>query len=438
MVSNYRGIAKLSAFPKVFEHIIADQLNSSLKPVISESQHGFMRNKSTVTNLLEFTSLVTDGFSDGKQTDVTYTDIAKAFDRLCQNLLCWKLDHIGLPPILVKWIESYLTNRYQCVLFNNTISRRFKVTSGVPQGSHLGPLLFNLFINDLPAVIKHCTILMFADDVKLCHSYNDPCEQYFIQADLNNLSEWCRANGLTLNTDKCKVMCFSWRSLFVPSYMLNGVHLEVVSEFRDLGVLMDPKLTFNNHINAIICKARSMLGFIKRWSIEFKDPYTPKLLFTALVRPLLEYASPVWCPSYAVHSDAIESVQKQFLLFALRGLPWDPSLSLPPYEHRLKLIRLPTLKSRRIVANICFIFKLINGNIFSSSLLSRLNFNVPTRSQRSLRYFRPLWLRTYTANYLDCEPFRSICKAFNTYYFLVCFSDSLSKIKSKLLDYLNC
>ena len=437
MVSNYRGIAKLCVFPKIFEHIIADQLSSSLQPVISQHQHGFMRNKSTVTNLLEFTSLVTDGFSDGKQTDVTYTDIAKAFDRLCQTLLCWKLDHIGLPPILVKWVESYLTNRYQCVLFNNAISRKYKVTSGVPQGSHLGPLLFNLFINDLPAVIKHCSILMFADDVKLCYSYNDPRKQNLVQDDLNNLLSWCRVNGLTLNIDKCKVMCFSWRSLVTPNYVLDGAQLEVVSEYRDLGVLMDPKLSFVKHINAIICKARSMLGFIKRWSIEFKDPYITKLLFTALVRPLLEYASPVWSPSYAVHSDAIESVQKQFLLFALRGLPWDPSSNLPPYEHRLKLIRLPTLRSRRIVANVCFLLNLINGNIFSPSLLSRINFNIPNRLQRSLRFFRPIYLRTYTVNYLDSEPFRSICKVFNTYYFLVCFSNSISEIKSKLFEYLN-
>jgi len=434
-IRNYRGIAKLSVIPKLFEHIISDQLNPLLQPIISSAQHGFVKNRSTTTNLLEFTNLISDGFADGLQTDVCYTDATKAFDRLCHAILCYKLDKIGLPPVLVKWIESYLIGRSQRVLFKNITSKRFEVTSGVPQGSHLGPLLFNLFINDLPSVLQHCSVFMFADDVKICHSYNNPADQDLMQLDLDRFSNWCEQNCLMLNISKCKVMSFSWRREAIAcSYYLNGVHIENVTEMRDLGVIMDPKLKFVVHINAVVCKARSMLAFIKRWSKEFNDPYITKLLYTSLVRPHLEYASPVWNPSYSVHSDSIESVQKQFLLFALRALPWDPAMNLPSYESRLKLISLPTLKSRRVCANICFLFKLINGIIDSPSLLGRIEFNVPNRPQR---YFEPIRLKTRRVNYLDFEAFRTMCKDYNCYYFLICYSHSVDSLKFSLLQHMN-
>ena len=434
-VSNYRGIAKLSVIPKVFEHIIADQLSCLLNLVLSTMQHGFTRKRSTVTNLVEFTSLVSDGFALGMQTDVLYTDFTKAFDRLCQALICIKLDKIGLAPSLVKWISSYLSNRFQRVLFKSIKSRRFSVTSGVPQGSHLGPLLFNIFINDLPTVIKHCAVFMFADDVKICCSYKDPASQTFMQRDIDALSEWCRLNCLSLNLTKCKVMSYSWKTVIPSNYSIDGHDLETVSEYRDLGVIMDPRLRFDRHINSIVSKARLMLGFIKRWSKEFKDPYVTKLLYTALVRPILEYASPVWDPSYTVYMDIIESVQKQFLLFALRCLPWDPALRLPPYEARLKLLHLPTLRSRRAALNVSFLLKLLQGEIDSSSLLGRVEFAVPRRVQR---HFEPIYLKTCTVNYLEFNAFRSICKDFNRYYFLFSFNGAPDQVKSRIVQYLNC
>jgi len=436
-VSNYRGIARLSVIPKLFEHIISDQLNSTLQPLISPSQHGFTKNRSTVTNLLEFTTLVTDGFAAGMQTDVTYTDFTKAFDRLCQALVCFKLDKIGFAPLLVKWIESYLSHRSQRVIINNVTSRRIEVTSGVPQGSHLGPMLFNLFINDLPSVLRHCAVFMFADDVKICRSYADPADQALIQEDLDRFSEWCRKSCMSLNLKKCKTMSFSWRRVIPCNYHIQGFQLDHVTEFRDLGVLMDPKLTFSSHIHFIIGKARSMLGYVKRWAKEFNDPYICKLLYTSLVRPNLEYASPVWNPKYAIHSDSIESVQKQFLLFALSYLPWDPAVNLPPYEARLKLINLPTLKSRRTTANVCFMFKLIIGSIDSPNLLSKINFNVPMRAMRTHTNFEAIKLSVRRVNYLDYEPFRSMCKDFNKFYFLVCYSFTTEKIKFSLVSYLN-
>ena len=167
---------------------------------------------------------------------------------------------------------------------------------------------------------------MYADDVKLCLSYNHPSCSEFVQNDLDRFVSWCEANGLRLNTSKCKRMTFSWiTNPFNRSYTINGVELEEVEEFRDLGVIMDQKLRFVSHIQAMINKSMLLLGFIKRWAKEFDDPYITKQLFSSLVRPSLEYASQVWSPQYNIHKDRIEAVQKQFSLF-LRCVDWDGTI----------------------------------------------------------------------------------------------------------------
>jgi len=320
------------------------------------------------------------------------------------------------------------------VLFRRETSRTIYVRSGVPQGSHLGPLLFLIFMNDLPLYINHCQLHMFADDVKISYTYINSQDQLLLQEDLYAFECWCNRNLLQLNISKCKHMCFYRSARHVATYNLNGVTLETVSEIRDLGVILDRKLQFDVHIHTIVNKASSTLGFIKRWSKEFNDPYVTKLLFTSLVRPILEYASPVWCPQYAVYSNMIESVQKQFLLFALRNLRWDPDRSLPSYEARLKLIRLPTLSSRRTVASVMFLQKLIIGETHSPTLLGRIAWNVPSRPQR---FYLPIRLDICRHNYADHEPFRCICKSYNRFYNIICFSFSLNQLKCKLTCHLN-
>jgi len=148
-------------------------------------------------------------------------------------------------------------------------------------------------------------------------------------------------------------------------------------------VLLDPKLKFSDHISSIVNKARGVLGFIKRWSKELDDPFMTKTLFISLVRSILEYGSPVWSPQYAVHSDRSESVQKNFLLFALRRQKWDANRILPPYSNRLLFINFPSLANRRTMLGTVFICMLIRGYVESPDLISRLNFSVPSRFTRN-------------------------------------------------------
>lgn len=433
-ITNYRGIAKLSAIPKLFEKIITDQLTQFVSSQITVSQHGFIKGRSTSTNLLEFTTLVINGFKQSQQTDVIYTDFSKAFDCVNHNLLLKKMSLMGFPTTVLNWIESYLTDRKQQVLFNSLLSKYIRVSSGVTQGSHLGPIIFLLFINDLPTAINSSKVLMYADDVKLVYTFNDYNHHNNLQFDLNELVKWCDLNLMTLNLKKCKHMTFSRNKSNETSYSIKGTKLENVASFVDLGVTMDTKLRFNVHISLTVNKAKGVLGFIKRWSKEFDDPYTTKLLFTSLVRPILEYASVVWNPYYNLYIDMLESVQKQFLLFALRGLPWNPNSNLPSYENRLKLIRLPTLRSRRIMLNVTFLHKLITGEINSEMLLRMINFNNPSRD---LRHFRFLRLDTCNSNYAHFSPFRCMCNDYNSLHHLITPVDSCNLIKQKLIIYLN-
>lgn len=430
-MENYRGIAKLSAIPKLFEKLITCKLIHSLRGIISPHQHGFLKGKSTVTNLLEFISFIFSSFQSKLQTDVIYTDFSKAFDRVDHRLLLLKLDLIGFPCGLLHWLSSYLLDRTQAVLFKGCVSRRIFVTSGVPQGSHLGPVLFNLFLNDLPLVIRNSKLLMYADDVKLFRSLETVGDSHLLQDDLVRLADWCRCNNMLLNLRKCKQMSFNRNNFLLTSYLIDNYILENVSSFGDLGIIFDPKLTFNLHIDSCVSRASSLLGFIKRWSREFDDPYIAKRLYTSLVRPILEYGSLVWSPNYRCHIDRIESVQKQFLLFALRNLGWRSDTVLPSYINRLALIDLPTLEHRRIMLGICFMAKLINGEINSPHLISNIYFNVPIRASR---HFVPLKLPAVKHNYEAFNPLYSLCKHFNQFYHLFSISDSVEVIKRKILS----
>ena len=138
---------------------------------------------------------------------------------------------------------------------------------------------------------------------------------------------------------------------------------------------MDIRLRYDVHIKGV-------LAVVKRWAKELNDPYVTKLLYTSLVRPILEYGSPLWNPKYNSFSDRIESVQKQFLLFTLRNLRWRREIRLPPHSDRLNLIDLPILKNRRTMLGIVFINSLINGNVDASYLLGKLNLNIPMRVSR--------------------------------------------------------
>lgn len=208
MVTNYRPIAIISNVAKIFETILHKHIYRQVKHLISPDQHGFVENRSTTTNLCCFSQFATEILDQRGQVDVIYTDFSKAFDRVDHGILLTKLHSAGFSIPLLSLIKSYLTERNLFVSYSGYKSTSFNPTSGVPQGSNLGPLLFLLFINDITDTIDS-NVLIYADDIKIYLPIYQIQDSVILQQNLNNIYEWSLINRLDLNISKCKVVTFT-------------------------------------------------------------------------------------------------------------------------------------------------------------------------------------------------------------------------------------
>ncbi|HBK82686.1 MAG TPA: hypothetical protein DDZ41_03680 [Flavobacterium sp.] len=440
-MKNYRGISKLSSLPKLFEMIICEYLYFNVKSLFSSQQHGFIRKRSTSTNLIMFTGKICDAFASKNQLDVIYTDFSKAFDSTQFKILLQKLDESGFSPPLLKWIESYLVNRKQRVCINGTSSRLIHVHSGVPQGSHLGPLLFNLFINELTALFAYSDCLLYADDLKIIKKIENIDHCLELQSDLNKLYEWSCKNKLFLNIDKCKVMTFCMKKNTIEhQYNIGNQVLERVKIFKDLGVIFDEKMSFRSHIDLIVAKSCSTLGFIRRLTKDFKNPNTVRSLYCALVRSQLEYASIIWNPASDNLRNRIEKVQKKFILHYFHKIKWpfpdnvswwQKLQQLPDYTERCKIAGLDNLSRRREIQAVIFVADILNGSIDAPELLQQINIHIPFQLSRGLNF---IYLPTFKSNYLYYAPIPNIFRLFNLYYQYFDFVMCKSKFKKIILN----
>lgn len=415
-IRNYRGIAIISCIPKLFESIINKNIFSQIKHRISNAQHGYFKGRSTTINLLEFVNYSLNAMDKGNHIEALYTDFSKAFDRLDIPMLIFKLDKMGIEKKLLNWIKSYLTDRQQIVRFNEKKSNPIQVTSGVPQGSHLGPLLFILYVNDISLILKDLRVLIYADDMKLFLEIRNDNDFDIFNNEIRAFYTWCCKSLLKLNVKKCNIITYS-RKQNTPNFSiaLGNQIVQKCNKIRDLGIILDSKLTFVDHYNTIVHRASNMLNFIKRFGYNFQDPYTIKTLYVAYVRSILEYGSVVWSPYIKKHEERIESIQKQFLLYALRKLGWTV-FPLPSYEARCMLINIQTLKERRDYAMVSFINDIVSQRIDSSDLLSKLNFYAPSRQLRNRNLFMVDRQRT---NYAKFGPLNRMMTVFNQHCELI-------------------
>lgn len=405
LVQNYRPISKLSLFGKCLEALINKRLIQHISHSVSEHQHGFLTGKSTTTNLLCFTDYLTECFANRTQVDAVYTDFSKAFDKVNRGILIQKLLCQGINGSLLRWFNSYLNNREQQVVIYGHKSNSKTSTSGVPQGAHLGPTLFLIYINDLCSQLK-CNYLLFADDLKIYRSIESGSDAQLLQRDLDTLSKWCSKNKLFLNIDKCSYIHFTNnKNIMSFDYKINNLTLNRVNTVKDLGVLLDAKLSFIPHINSIISKAFRMLGFILRITKDFSDLYTLRLLFYTHVRSTLEYASVIWSPCYAVHVNRIESIQRRFTKIACRRF----HINLNTYNERLLFLEMSCLQNRRKILDLNCLYKIKNC-FNSNNLTNLLMFNVPQRDLRSTTVFR---LPTTYTNLSFYSPLNRMMRTFN-------------------------
>lgn len=432
-IENYRGVAIISCIPKLFESIVNEKMFYQVKHLISDSQHGFFKGRSTATNLIQFVSFTLEAMDRRNSVKTLYTDFSKAFDRIDIPMLLFKLRKIGVETTFLEWIESYLTSRTQIVKFNGSTSRSLNVTSGVPQGSHLGPLLFILFINDISLFLNKIKVLTYADDMKLFMEIAKLSDATLFQDEVDKFHEWCTKSLLQLNVKKCNIVFYNRKKHCDFETDVNLGHQVVAKcdKIRDLGVILDSKLAFTDHYNTMIHKARNTLNFIKRFSYNFQDPYTLKTLYITYVRSSLEYCSLVWSPHLVTYIDKIESVQKQFLLFALRNLGWT-TFPLPSYESRCMLISLDTLKKRREFACLSFVNDIVSHRINAPILLQNLNFYAPVRILRTRSLFQP---NSHRTNYSKYSPINRIMSTYNVYSETIDITMSKSMLKKHFFNH---
>jgi hypothetical protein len=345
--------------------------------LFTNKQFGFIKGRSTVLQLLTLLDNWTKYLESGGQIDIIITDFEKAFDKVPHRRLISKLKAYGVDSKLVDWKEGFLRNRQQQVKINGKHSSWKSVLSGIPQGSVLGPLLFIIFINDLPDLYGDASIYLFADDAKMFKYITKPEDSADLQNCCNYLQKWTDRWLMKLNIDKCKVLSIGREGNVVKySYGLNTVsgfkELEQVSSIKDLGIIVDNHLTFAEHIHAKINKAYSMLGIIKR-TFNNMTAHTFNMLYKGLVRSQLEYGNSVWSPYRKKLIEELERVQMRATKI-IRGCKGKS------YSERLEYLQLPTLKFRRLRGDMIEVYKNLTHKYDSKVMLDLpLSSNTKTR-----------------------------------------------------------
>jgi Reverse transcriptase (RNA-dependent DNA polymerase) len=399
-VKNYRPISILPVFSKLFEGMLYNVLFSEAGALLPESQHGFMPLRSTVSNLLEYTHRLASNIKNKLQTDSVYIDFCKAFDRVPHTLLLTKLRKLGINPCMVKLINNYLVHRTQVVVLDNVRSCPVNVASGVVQGSKLGPLLFNLYVCDLPSTLSSSHCSMYADDSKIFMPVQSAVDCESLQDDLDNLFDWCLSWCMELNLDKCQVLSITnKRTPLLHPYNIGGHVLERVRGVVDLGVSFTSDLSFNPHLDLACNKASRMLGFMKRSCRNFSAD-TFRRMYVALVRPLLEYACPVWSPHHVTKIDRVERIQRSFLR------TWCHKSRVPytaDYASVCKAAGVFPLQSRREALDLLYLHKTLHSQVNSSYLLGTVCLHAPVRVTRAPQIFKPPHARIDVFKHHFCQ-----------------------------------
>ena len=303
--SNYRPISVLPVISRLFEKLLFDQLYQYMKyenGLFSPDQSGFLRLHSTLTCLLKNTDDWYNGLDFGRLVGLVFIDLKKAFDTLDHDILCEKLQMYGVQQRELFWFWSYLSNRKQSCRVNGVASEIHDVEVGVPQGSCLGPLLFLIYINDLPLPVQGSTVSMYADDTSLCHqALNMTQLNGAINNDLKQLDAWLQGKKLSLNVTKTHSMLITTkqkRNILKSTYQnlelsIRGKELDIVQKTKYLGVQIDCSLDWKEQIKAVSAKVSRAIGFLKH-AKKFLPRVTLENLYTGIVEPHFRYYCFVW------------------------------------------------------------------------------------------------------------------------------------------------
>jgi Reverse transcriptase (RNA-dependent DNA polymerase) len=326
---NYRPISLLNVISKIFEQILLTRLQSHIESsnIMNPEQCGFRKQHSTNHQLLRLTEQITKGFNTNKATGIVFLDIAQAFDRVWHDGLIYKLMDYDFPPYLIKLVKSYLKDRTFEVHHNNSISTTRVIEAGVPQGSIIGPTLFNLYINDLPKTQNVQTALYADDTALITQSWSGQQASKNLQTALNNLETYYENWRIKINVTKSDAVLFSRRKkkerLKTNSLTLFDEKIKWSKEAKYLGVTMDQKLNWGTHINTVANKANKRIGILspllnRRSNLSQSNSL---LLYRSMIRPIMTYAAPIWGTARKVHIKKLQTIQNKVTRMITKS-PW--------------------------------------------------------------------------------------------------------------------
>lgn len=354
---NYRPVSLTCICCKIMEHIVTSHImNHAYKNnILYQMQHGFRKQLSCETQLVEFIDDITKNLDNGQQTDCLIMDFSKAFDKVSHSLLIHKLDHYGIKGKTNAWIKGFLSDRTQRVVIEGVKSDIINVESGVPQGSVLGPSLFLYYINDMPDNISS-TVRLFADDTIAYLTVSS--ESNSLQDDLNKLATWEEKWMMQFHPDKCVVLPITKKKEPIhKNYILHGHNLEYVSSAKYLGVTITSDLKWGAHINNICQRANRTIGFLKR-NLNIANSEIKEKAYTALVRPTVEYACSVWDPHLQKDKHKLEMTQRRSARYVTNRYHNTSSV-----ETMLQQLQWPTLEERRKNARLTLLYKIANEEV---------------------------------------------------------------------------
>jgi hypothetical protein len=352
--SNYRPVSLTSVPCKIMESIVRDQVMDYLEvnELLVKSQHGFMPNRSCQSQLLESLNMCTDWVDKGHSVDIVYLDYRKAFDSVPHQRLLNKCRSYGLGEEVVIWLASYLGGRRQRVTLDGQYSEWVPVRSGVPQGSVLGPILFNLYTNDLDEWLTSI-ILKYADDAKIMATVDDIESCTVIQEDLQKVDSWSETWQMQLNPKKCKVMHIGQKNLQYE-YTIKGEPLLCTSKEKDLGILVCDDLKVGQQCQKAANQANKMAGMLLRTFSTRNQDLLVKL-YRSYIRPHLEYCVQVWSPYMVKDVLVLEKVQQRFTKKI-------DDMHEYSYEDRLALLDMTSLADRRRRGDMILVHKIFSGD----------------------------------------------------------------------------
>ena len=383
-MNNFRPISKLNIFSKIFEKTMKIFLVDFLdhNNIIHKSQYGFQKGKSTQHALLRFSNMVYESIQDGKSVLSLFVDFSKAFDTVPHSILINKLSHYGIRGKILEWFTDYLSNRYQLTIYEHHASKQTIVTSGVPQGSVLGPILFLIFINDLPSISENIFFSLFADDSCLSLCDND------IFALISNANReidvfynWCIANRTSINILKTFYLLFTNQSqaILPPVLIRNQYSYDVikrVSHTKFLGVIYDDRLTFSNHISMLTNKLSRSSSLL----YQLRD-YLPinilKKLYYAHVYPYINYCNCIWSNTYQTHLLPLILIHKRIIRNIAK------SDFLEHTEPLYKNLNILNVRNIRIMNLAIMMFKQVKNNEYALPILTQAH-NYNTRYRENL------------------------------------------------------